>query len=426
MKAQSALSVKEANLKAMTAFIYTQGSATKQMFEHELGLSLPTITQNLRAMEADGLIVKGEMQQSTGGRKAQIYEFAAHSSVAIGVRIQTTRITAIAIDLNGKSVATRQRTLPYRNNDAYYQRMNGIINDFAQELAKQGSTVLGVAFCMQGIVSADGQLITFGKIMNNTGLKLNELSHGLNYPSLMIHDSDASAMAELWFDHNLKDAVCIYLERRPRGAVIVDGSLYQGPNQCNGSIEHMTLIPGGNTCYCGQQGCMDTYCSPETLMEDGESLPGFFSVLEQGEQEHRERFSQWLDYVALAVTNIRSVLAGDVIISGEAAQYLDDDDMAGLRERVVEHTPFGTTDFTCAREWRSTIKTLSARLCVLWSRTYANYAICDRFCAHINRISRIDCITKKKRVPNPYIRFSARFFVCFRLFRLLYLFSTII
>ena len=140
MKAQSALSVKEANLKAMTAFIYTQGSATKQMFEHELGLSLPTITQNLRAMEADGLIVKGEMQQSTGGRKAQIYEFAAHSSVAIGVRIQTTRITAIAIDLNGKSVATRQRTLPYRNNDAYYQRMNGIINDFAQELAKQGST----------------------------------------------------------------------------------------------------------------------------------------------------------------------------------------------------------------------------------------------------------------------------------------------
>ena len=70
MKAQSALSVKEANLKAMTAFIYTQGSATKQMFEHELGLSLPTITQNLRAMEADGLIVKGEMQQSTGGRKS--------------------------------------------------------------------------------------------------------------------------------------------------------------------------------------------------------------------------------------------------------------------------------------------------------------------------------------------------------------------
>ena len=79
MKAQSALSVKEANLKAMTAFIYTQGSATKQMFEHELGLSLPTITQNLRAMEADGLIVKGEMQQSTNSRHTPAWRSACAS-----------------------------------------------------------------------------------------------------------------------------------------------------------------------------------------------------------------------------------------------------------------------------------------------------------------------------------------------------------
>lgn len=37
---------------------------------------------------------------------------------------------------------------------------------------------------------------------------------------MMIHDSDASAMAELWFDSTLTDAVCVYLERRPGGAVI--------------------------------------------------------------------------------------------------------------------------------------------------------------------------------------------------------------
>ena len=346
MKAQSALSVKEANLKAMTAFIYTQGSATKQMFEHELGLSLPTITQNLRAMEADGLIVKGEMQQSTGGRKAQIYEFAAHSSVAIGVRIQTTQITAIAIDLNGKSVATRQRTLPYRNNDAYYQRMNGIINDFAEKIERGGTDVLGVAFAIQGIVSADGTTISFGSIMGNTGVKLATIAQNVHYPSIMIHDSDASAMAELWLDHALSDAVCVYLEMRPGGAVIIDGQLYQGPNLRNGVIEHMTLVPGGNKCYCGQYGCMDTYCSPETLLEDGESLSGFFSVLRQGEHDHRKRFDHWLANVAQAVSNIRALLAGDIIIGGEAARYLDSDDMDRLKSLIDEKSAFHDTRFT--------------------------------------------------------------------------------
>ena len=39
--------------------------------------------------------------------------------------------------------------------------MNGIINDFAQELAKQGSTGL----------PCKASCSAFGKIMNNTGLK---------------------------------------------------------------------------------------------------------------------------------------------------------------------------------------------------------------------------------------------------------------
>ena len=89
--------------------------------------------------------------------------------------------------------------------------------------------------------------------MGNTGLTLETISQSVHYPCMMIHDSDASAMAELWFDSTLTDAVCVYLERRPGGAVIAGGKLYQGPNQGNGAIEHMTLVPGGRDCYCGQR-----------------------------------------------------------------------------------------------------------------------------------------------------------------------------
>lgn len=64
--------------------------------------------------------------------------------------------------------------------------------------------------------------------MGNTGLRLDVIAQNVKFPCIMIHDSDAAAMAELWFDHSLTDAVCVYLEMRPGGAVIVDGQLYQG------------------------------------------------------------------------------------------------------------------------------------------------------------------------------------------------------
>ena len=51
MKAAPTMAVKELNKRALTRYLYANGPATKQVLERELGLSLPTITQNLRALE---------------------------------------------------------------------------------------------------------------------------------------------------------------------------------------------------------------------------------------------------------------------------------------------------------------------------------------------------------------------------------------
>ncbi|MCH4209018.1 ROK family protein [Bifidobacterium sp.] len=345
MYAVPSAALKTRNRQAVTAFLYRNDQATKRVLETELGLSLPTITQNLRALEHDGLARRGTPQDSTGGRKAQTYAFQPRHRAAIGVAIRPAELTICAVDLYGAVIANIRRSLPYTNVNAYYQRLGGIVNGFAADVEKAGSAILGVAFSMQGILSADGSTVSSGTVMDNTGLTLGTVSQSVRYPCIMIHDSDASAMAELWFDPTISDALCLYLERRPGGAVIVNGRLYPGPNQHNGAIEHMTLVPGGRLCYCGQHGCMDAYCSIETLPEEHESILGFFSVLEQGEQQHRRRMEAWMDYVAQVIVNARSVLAVDVIIGGEAAQYLDDDDIAQLRRRVMERSAFGADAF---------------------------------------------------------------------------------
>lgn len=363
MRAMPSTAVKAHNRSAMTQYLYGHSHVTKQELERELGLSLPTITQNLRALEDDGLIRKGELQDSTGGRKAQNYEFNPDHRTAIGVVMRSNELRLCAINLYGNVIEKRNDALPYRNTNVYYQRIGGIINNFAADVEKKHGKVLGVSFAIQGILSPDATTITFGTIMGNTGLTLETISQSVHYPCMMIHDSDASAMAELWFDSTLTDAVCVYLERRPGGAVIAGGKLYQGPNQCNGAIEHMTLVPGGRECYCGQRGCMDTYCSPETLPEDYESIPGFFSVLEQGERHHRERMDEWLDYVAQAIVNARSIIAGDVIVGGEAAQHLEDSDIEDLKARVIARSRSAPTISICARATAPKTRTSSVPHC---------------------------------------------------------------
>ena len=45
--------------------------------------------------------------------------------------------------------------------------------------------------------------------------------------------------------------------------------------------------------------------------------------------------NDWLDHVALAIANVRCVICADVVIGGEAALYLDHDNIADLQRRVT-------------------------------------------------------------------------------------------
>lgn len=345
-------SIKRHNRAAVIKLLALEGAATKQVIAHRLGLSLPTVTQNLQELLHVGIINEGELQESTGGRKARAYTFNAKHHTAIGVAMHATDVVMYAPDLNGNVIAQRRRTMQCRNDNAYYQRLGGIINEFAAELTKQGNAVSAVAFAVDGIVTPNGEaaidLDATQQTRQQATHELSAIAQSVRIPASLISSAQACATAELWHDRTLRDALCIYLDRRPTAAVIVNGALYPGDTRRNGAIGHMPLVPQGRPCFCGKHGCMDAYCSPEVLMEDGESLPGFFSVLEQGELHHRERMDEWMRYLGQAIANTRTVIAGDVIIGGEAAQFLDDGDLSTLKARIGEHCMFDE-DFAVRR-----------------------------------------------------------------------------
>ncbi|MEE1297029.1 MAG: ROK family protein, partial [Bifidobacterium sp.] len=131
------------------------------------------------------------------------------------------------------------------------------------------------------------------------------------------------ALAESWARPH-EPLVCLFLGNHLGSAVVVDGEAHTG------AVEHMCLAPDGPRCECGANGCLNVYCSAGRLAEDGESLAGFFGVLEQGEVHHRARMRDWCASMAHAIANVHAVLPADVVVCGPIADYLDDDEVAQL------------------------------------------------------------------------------------------------
>lgn len=65
----------------------------------------------------------------------------------------------------------------------------------------------------------------------------------------------------MWSNPDISDALYLSIGRHLGGALILNGEISVGRTGRSGTFEHMTLVPNGKRCYCGQNGCVECYCS---------------------------------------------------------------------------------------------------------------------------------------------------------------------
>ena len=180
--------------KRVYELIYKTQRITKQDIAYQLTLSLPTVSQQLQSLEASGLIERNGSFASTGGRKAQIISCIYDARISIG------------IDLRGTLLHTIQYAVPFSNTLDYFELLGEKLTHFLTSLAYPSSSILGIGIVLQGLISADGKTVTYGKILNCTGLTVSSISKYLPFPCTMIHDAEAAATLELWQQPEKKNA----------------------------------------------------------------------------------------------------------------------------------------------------------------------------------------------------------------------------
>lgn len=342
LKKATTAELKKTNTQNVLEFIYRRKKTSKLEIATGLGLSRPTIGQIVRELIGQGLIAQQGSFQSTGGRKAEALVFLSRAHVAVGVELLKDSFEIVAIDLYGEILASDMRMFPFSNTPAYVRTVCESVNRFIGGLPINPADVLGVNLVLQGLISSDGTLVTYGKILDCTGMSVCQFRPYLSYPCSMVHDGEAAATVELWFSPSIIDAIFVHLRYNMSGALIINGRFLQGNELKSGVFEHMTIVPGGRRCYCGKRGCMDTYCTLSALLKPGERVEDFFQSLRAGGTDEEARWRAYLNYLATAIDNIHMMMDYDVILGGIMGRFLTPSDIDRLHELVAERTAFPT------------------------------------------------------------------------------------
>ena len=332
--------IRKKNYSDVYRLIYQEQRISKSRIASALEMSLPTVTQHLSSMEAEGLIEKQGQLASGIGRKAAAYRIRPAARAAVGVEVLPQRASAVVIDLYGTVIAKKERPLAFSQEGAYFKSLAGLIREALSDTGVPDGAILGAGIGMQGLVTENGREMLYGKILDCTGLTVEPLEEQLPFPIRFVHDAECAAELERWRHPELTDAVYLSLGEHLGGAMISDGKIQRGRTGRTGTFEHMTFVEGGRLCYCGKYGCVERYCSADALLQNGETLTEFFSLLRKGDEQKLERWSEYLSWLAMALNNIHMVMDSVIVLGGHVAPYLMQDDLDRLFGVIQERTAF--------------------------------------------------------------------------------------
>ncbi|WNJ98101.1 ROK family protein [Thalassospiraceae bacterium LMO-JJ14] len=259
----------------------------------------------------------------------------------IGIDLGGTKIEAIVLGGDGRERARQRIASPRDDYDATVRAIAGLVEVVAEDAGCAPETPVGV-----GIPGATSPRTGLVKNANSTwliGHALDrDLESALKRPVRIANDANCFAVSEAVDGAGQGCAMVfgIILGTGVGGGLAINGQAHAGMNAIAGEWGHNPLpwtqaIGGlsehpGPKCYCGKNGCIETFLSGPGFSSDhkaggGGDMPAndIVALAARGDSLAHESLQRYVDRLARAVSGVINILDPDIIVFGGGLSHLE-------------------------------------------------------------------------------------------------------
>jgi fructokinase len=246
----------------------------------------------------------------------------------IGIDLGGTKIEGILVD---ETFETIERKRIPTNQDYGYDSILDSIKNLILELTRESDEKFSIGICTPGALSLNSGLIKNSNTQCLIGKDLrNDLRNILDHDVSIENDANCFALAEarLGAGKNSNLIFGVIMGTGVGGGIIIDGKIHHGRTNIAGEWGHHCLHYQGNSCYCGNQGCVETYISGPALEKNWSLLSNLNQSLPEIIQNtDNPNFVNWkktfLDNFGLSLANVIDILDPDLIVLGGGVSNID-------------------------------------------------------------------------------------------------------
>lgn len=269
--------------KLSFSIVQKEGPIVKSEIMTKSDMTLSTLNRVMFPIEDSQLVVDIGEADSTGGRRAHLYDVNRISPVFVGIELSRIFVRVAIVNLKIEVIMNDNFSIDGLTPDEVAERCNSIVECMLEELELKKSDIKAV-----GIGSS-------GKLDRETGTIISAINFPPNWDNVCITDKFANYFdCPIFLDNGAHAAVVAeYLFGSATGydyvayfhvgtgiktGVINSGKLIRAINDKDDAFGHMIVDIHGDECTCGNRGCIEATSSLSAIMKH------FKQAIEEGRE----------------------------------------------------------------------------------------------------------------------------------------------
>ncbi len=317
-------------------------SLTRTELAKQTGLSRATIAILADELLRVGLVEEVGLAASTGGRRPMLLRFNPDAAVALGALLQDHTWSIVVSDLQARVLHRRSANVAGDSPEAAVVALQEGVRAVTAEIRTLGKRLLpAIGLGTPGLVDVAAGVIRTAVDVGWFEVPMQKMvEEALGLRVVVANRSKLGALAEFWYgaDRGVKDLVYLSIGTGVAAGIVHRGELYLGSNSSAGEAGHLTIVPDGPLCPCGNRGCLQQFVSESAIanrtrqhlragqasalrnladdQSDSITAQAVFEAAEQGDQVAGEIVEETARYLGIAIANLINLLNPELIVLG--------------------------------------------------------------------------------------------------------------
>ncbi|MBS5065951.1 MAG: ROK family transcriptional regulator [Hungatella hathewayi] len=264
------MKMKRNSMQLLKAAIYKYGPTSRSRLAELLEVTPPTITNNISALMAEGLV---EEMSSAGskclGRKPIDVDYIANARHVLGIELGPYFTILVICDLKGQVVLKKKCDIAPMEYEKMLTAVSGWIGELIQESSIPVDSFIGIGVAVPGFIESDSGTIRQCYRASWNGKNMSkDLSGLLDLPVILVNNAQARAIHVDLLDASVTTDMFayFYVSHGIACPLIIKNGLLSSEILGAGEVGHMTMDQNGRQCdVCGKLGCLEAYASERAI-----------------------------------------------------------------------------------------------------------------------------------------------------------------